>query len=109
MRGGDNVIPIEKLAEELKLLGDKTRLSIIALLRERELCVCELVELLNTSQPNVSQHMRKLKDGGLVKEDKRGQWVYYTLSLEEKPYVQQLLGCLPDQKDRVDSVRTDCC
>ncbi|MEC0148396.1 metalloregulator ArsR/SmtB family transcription factor [Paenibacillus alginolyticus] len=40
--------------------------------------MCEIVGIMNTSQPNVSQHMRKLKDGGLVKEAKKGQWVYYS-------------------------------
>ncbi|NOU98116.1 metalloregulator ArsR/SmtB family transcription factor [Paenibacillus sp. LMG 31456] len=54
---------------------------------EKELCVCEIVEVLQTSQPNISQHMRKLKDGGLVKESKRGQWVYYSLTVQDRPYL----------------------
>lgn len=62
---------IDEIADVFKLLGDKTRLTIVAMLKEKELCVCEIVELLNTSQPNISQHMRKLKDGGLVKESKK--------------------------------------
>jgi ArsR family transcriptional regulator len=98
------VIPIEKLAEELKLAGDKNRLSILAFLKERECCVCELADLLQTSQPNVSQHMRKLKDGKLVKESRKGQWIYYSLDLEDKPYLLELLGVLPSQKEKVDQV-----
>ncbi|MEO3944822.1 metalloregulator ArsR/SmtB family transcription factor [Gorillibacterium sp. CAU 1737] len=104
------MISIEKLAEELKLTGDKTRLSILAFLRERECCVCELAELLQTSQPNVSQHMRKLKDGGLVSESRRGQWIYYRLKLEDKPYLEELLRVLPSQKEKTDLVcAEDCC
>ena len=76
------MIEIEKMVETLKLLSDKTRLTILLLLKERELCVFELVDILQTSQPNVSQHIRKLKDGGLVKEAKKGQWVYYSLTIE---------------------------
>ena len=98
------MIPIEKLADELKLAGDRTRLTILAYLKERECCVCELAELLQTSQPNVSQHMRKLKDGGFVKEARKGQWIYYSLELGDKPYLESLLEVLPSQKEQVASV-----
>lgn len=103
---------IEQVADALKLLGDKNRLTIIALLNEKELCVCEIVELLQTSQPNISQHMRKLKDGGLVKETKRGQWVYYSLSIQDKPYIGEILKQLPSQKGKIHSAiceANDCC
>lgn len=95
---------IEQLADELKLAGDKTRLTILNYLRERECCVCELSELLQTSQPNVSQHMRKLKDGKLVKESRKGQWIYYSLDLGEKPYLADLLASLPSQRDKLKQV-----
>ncbi len=94
---------LEHIAEICKLLGDRTRVTILALLREKELCVCELAELLQTSQPNMSQHMRKLKSGGLVKEDKRGQWVYYSLSIDDSPLVQDVIRHAPSQKTRLDS------
>lgn len=95
------MVSIDRLAEELKLAGDKTRLTILSYLKERECCVCELAELLKTSQPNVSQHMRKLKDGKFVKEDRKGQWIYYSLDLEDKPYLLELLQILPSQKEKV--------
>lgn len=98
------MVLIEKLADELKLAGDKTRLTILSFLKERECCVCELAELLQTSQPNVSQHMRKLKDGKLVKESRKGQWIYYSLDLADKPHLLELLQVLPTQKEKVDQV-----
>lgn len=98
------MVPIERLADELKLAGDKTRLTILSYLKERECCVCELAELLQTSQPNVSQHMRKLKDGKLVKESRKGQWIYYSLDLADKPYLADLLLVLPSQKESLDRV-----
>lgn len=101
------MVPIEKLAEELKLAGDKTRLTILSFLKERECCVCELTELLKSSQPNVSQHMRKLKDGNFVKESRRGQWIYYSLDLDDKPYLFELLAVLPSQKEKVDQVSAE--
>ncbi|GIQ69455.1 ArsR family transcriptional regulator [Xylanibacillus composti] len=92
---------IERLAEIFKLLGDKNRLTIVASLKEREMCVCELVELLETSQPNISQHVRKLKDAGLVREARKGQWIYYSLNVEDKPYLRAVLDELPPQKEKL--------
>jgi ArsR family transcriptional regulator len=103
---------IDKLSDVFKLLGDKMRLTILSLLKERELCVYEIVEILQTSQPNVSQHMRKLKDGGLVKETKKGQWVFYSLNISDKPFLQDLFQHLPSQKEKVDATsceQLNCC
>ena len=73
---------IETMAEEFKVLGDKTRLRILALLQGRELCVCDLTEVLEISQPGVSQHMRRLRQAGFVHERRGGQWIYYSLNME---------------------------
>lgn len=89
------MISIEEMAEQFKLLGDKTRLKIVSLLSQQEMCVCHLVEILQTTQPNISQHLRKLKDAGLVLEERRGQWIYYSLSIEDKPYLKEAIGYLP--------------
>lgn len=86
------------IADDLKLLGDKTRLSMLSLLKEREWCVCEFVEIFDISQPAISQHLRKLKSRGIVKESKRGQWVYYSLNTQDKPYLQAVLQEMPDSQ-----------
>lgn len=106
------MIEIENMVETLKLVADKTRLTILLLLQEKELCVCEIVEILQTSQPNVSQHMRKLKDGGLVKEAKKGQWVYYSLHIDDKSFLSDLFNHLPNQKEKIETTsceQLDCC
>jgi len=92
---------INELSECMKLLSDKTRLTILALLKEREMCVCDLVDILETTQPNVSQHLRKLKLGGLVNETKRSQWVYYSLNVEDKPHLQSIVEQLPSMKEKL--------
>jgi ArsR family transcriptional regulator len=56
-----------------KALGEPTRLKIIKLLAARELCVCDLEEIMQISQPRISQHLKILKYAGLVKERKEGQ------------------------------------
>jgi ArsR family transcriptional regulator len=100
---------IAHIADHMKLLGDKTRLAILGLLRTRELCVCDLVSLLAMSQPAVSQHLRKLKTAGLVRESCRGQWVYYSLNTEGKPHVQAVLEHLPDMEERLRLLPPDRC
>jgi ArsR family transcriptional regulator len=99
---------INEMAENFKLLGDKTRLTMMALLKERALCVCDIVDLLETSQPNASQHLRKLKSAGLVNETRKGQWIYYSLNIEDKPYIQAVLGYLPSLKEKIDHLKNDC-
>lgn len=101
--------PIEALAETLKLLSDKTRLTILALLKEQEMCVCDIVTVLEMTQPNVSQHLRKLKIGGLVNETRRAQWIYYSLNLEDKPYLNGILEQLPSMKEHFNRLSPECC
>ncbi|MGG1690814.1 ArsR/SmtB family transcription factor [Heyndrickxia ginsengihumi] len=97
------VTEIEKASNALKLLGDKTRLSIMAILKQRECCVCELLEVFDMSQPAISQHLRKLKDLGLVKEERRGQWNYYSLNPRNELYdlIQDIMQHIPDQTEKI--------
>ncbi|EPZ38260.1 MULTISPECIES: metalloregulator ArsR/SmtB family transcription factor [Anoxybacillus] len=94
---------IEETANMLKLLGDKTRLMILAILSETDCCVCELVEMLQMSQPAISQHLRKLKDNDLVKETKKAQWVFYSLNKQHEfyPMMKCIFAYLPDPKEHI--------
>ncbi|TYP72386.1 ArsR/SmtB family transcription factor [Paenibacillus methanolicus] len=94
---------IEELSEWLKLLSDKTRLTIVALLKEKEMCVCDIVDILETTQPNVSQHLRKLKLGGLVQETRRSQWIYYSLNVADKPLLHSIVEQLPCMQERLEA------
>ncbi|MNI93092.1 HTH-type transcriptional repressor AseR [compost metagenome] len=53
------------------------------------------------TQPNISQHLRKLRDAGLVKEERRGQWIYYSLHVEDKPHLKDALQFLPNLGEEV--------
>ena len=94
-----STVEIEKAATILKLLGDKTRLTMLKMLDTNDYCVCEFVEIFKVSQPAISQHVRKLKDAGLVRETRRGQWIIYSLNRESDviPFVQSLIDHLPNQ------------
>ncbi|WP_430789646.1 ArsR/SmtB family transcription factor [Virgibacillus flavescens] len=103
------VIDIEKAALTLKLLGDKTRLTMVGLLKDNECCVCEFVEVFDMSQPSISQHLRKLRDAGIVKEKRRGQWIFYSLNKESVsfPMVMTLLEHIPDQKEKLECLEAE--
>ncbi|MBL0385648.1 winged helix-turn-helix transcriptional regulator [Tumebacillus sp. ITR2] len=104
---------IEVLEECFKAFADKTRLRILALLRTEELCVCELVEILQMTQPAVSQHLRKLKTAKLVKERKEGQWVFYSLDGSSYPFFEDNLKVLPDLSSKIEELKQNglkvCC
>ena len=70
---------IYKLAEIFKAMGDPTRIKIIYSLREQELCVCDLSEILNMSSSAVSHQLRILRNMNLVKYRKEGRSVFYSL------------------------------
>lgn len=72
------------LAEFLKALSDETRLRIMALLFQKEMCVCEICDVIEESQPKVSRHLAKLRDAGLVRDERQSQWVFYYLDIEDK-------------------------
>ncbi|MFH1502843.1 MAG: metalloregulator ArsR/SmtB family transcription factor [Candidatus Eisenbacteria bacterium] len=63
-----------------KALSDEGRVRVVMALRARELCACEIVELLGLSTSTVSRHMSVLQSAGLVEGRKNGRWVYYRLA-----------------------------
>ena len=104
--GGDHTgYSFDEWAEIYKIFGDKTRLHLLSLLSRRECCVCELTDLVNMSQPGISQHLRKLKQAGLVKERKTAQWVYYSLDGQYIPFFHDLVKQLPDVSEEVASMQ----
>ena len=70
---------IDKYTKFFKALGEPTRMKILKLLADREMCVCELMDVLDMNQPRISQHLRVLKEAGVLKERKQAQWSYYSL------------------------------
>jgi len=75
---------MEKLLDALKALSDETRLRILNLLYEKELCVCDIMETLQITQAKASRHLIYLKNADLVKDRKHAQWVYYSLAIDER-------------------------
>jgi ArsR family transcriptional regulator, arsenate/arsenite/antimonite-responsive transcriptional repressor len=91
----------KQLALFYKILADETRLSLIQLLSQQEpgnaLCVGSLAKRLNTSPPNVSQHINQLKSLGLVQSNRTGYRVHYYLNEEKFAYFNQLQAEILEQ------------
>jgi len=85
---------VEKVSDEetvkresriFKALSDPTRLKMIRLLSIREMCVCEIMAALDTTQPTASHHLNILEDAGLLKNRREGKWVFYALADQKIP------------------------
>lgn len=96
----------ESEAELYRALGDPIRLEILSLLRVREACVCELVEILPVSQPAVSQHLRKLRQVGLLRERRHKYWTFYALREDLPAALTALIQRLPHSADAEEWLRT---
>ena len=89
-----------QLSSILALAGNEVRLKIVYLLEEeKELCPCDLADILGMSIPAVSQHLRKLKDGNIVATRKEGQTIFYSLTKENlkilKPFFKHINAQTP--------------
>jgi ArsR family transcriptional regulator len=79
----------------MKALSDPNRVKIVKMLQHKLMCVCEMREALQLSQPSVSKHLKILEDAGLVDFKKDGLWVnYYLTDGSQSPYVSSLMGNL---------------
>ena len=70
---------MKELTNIFKALSDETRLRILKLLEHGELCVCDVVAALDMVQPQVSFHLRILKEAGILKGRKDGKWIHYRI------------------------------
>ncbi len=77
---------MEQLTALFKVLSDETRLRITNLLYNQELCVCELVEILELSQPKISKHIAKMRTINLVNTKRDEQYIYYSLNRENNEF-----------------------
>lgn len=85
---------LERVDELFRAFADETRLRILNLLRDGELCVGDLVLLLGVPQPTASRHLAQLRAAGLVRTRRRGLWCFYRLAEVDGRFHERLLGCL---------------
>jgi ArsR family transcriptional regulator, arsenate/arsenite/antimonite-responsive transcriptional repressor len=90
-------------------LSDPTRLRLLNLMKNREICVCYLQEVLQTNQPKISRHLAYLKKAGLVEARRDGKWTHYRLkkldAILQKVLAQTLLRLGQETQIRKDLQR----
>jgi ArsR family transcriptional regulator, arsenate/arsenite/antimonite-responsive transcriptional repressor len=90
------------LARFFQALGDVTRLRLLNLMGDREICVCYFVEILNSPQPKISRHLAYLRNAGIVVARREGKWMHYRVVAPAHPgaarILRQTLDTLRDEK-----------
>jgi len=86
---------------------DRTRLRILNLLRDDELCVGDIVESLEAPQPKVSRHLAQLRKAGLVNVRKEGLWCHYSLAPPRTEFHRKLLECAITCFKEVPKIQSD--
>lgn len=89
-----------------KSLSDKTRLRIVRLLLERDLCVCELMFVLGMAQSRISHQLRILRDAGLVEDIRDGQWIIYRVPSLVRETIKPLLEIFPRETKKLTEEET---
>ncbi len=90
---GSSILELSKI---LGLAGNEVRLKILFLLQEERLCVCDLSDVLDMKIPAVSQHLRKLKDAGLVVTQREGTIIYYRIAEDIQATLEPLSALIEE-------------
>lgn len=82
-------------ADFLKALSDPTRLKIVQLLNQKQaLCVCDIISELDQPQPTISRHLNQLKQIGILESERKGTWIWYSISQELPSWGKAVIGAL---------------
>lgn len=113
MKSSDSLESMEKF---YMALADKTRLRLLNLMRQNEVCVCFFTEVLGDSQPKISRHLAYLRNAGIVQARRDGKWMHYSIVWPadegEKRMLETALDWLAEKEDlRLDleKYETVCC
>lgn len=87
----DNAGEFNQLGCIVSLISNEVRLKIIWLINEDGFCVCDLADILQMSVPAISQHLRKLKDLGIVETTRNKQTIYYSITSQNRNIVNHIL------------------
>jgi ArsR family transcriptional regulator len=79
-----------------RAFSDSTRLRILHLLLNGEMCVCDIVSITRVPQPTASRHLAYLRRAGLIEKRRQGLWAYYKLTSPKSAFHQSLVKCLKE-------------
>jgi ArsR family transcriptional regulator, arsenate/arsenite/antimonite-responsive transcriptional repressor len=96
---------MQEILSIFKALSDETRLRIVKLLEQGELCVCDIFSALDMVQPKVSFHLSVLKEAGLITDRKEGRWVHYRI--DDSDLLRRFLILSAFEKISEDDIKED--
>ncbi|MEP6787269.1 MAG: metalloregulator ArsR/SmtB family transcription factor [Acidobacteriota bacterium] len=96
-----------KLDEFFAALADRTRLRLLNLMRDGEVCVCFFAETLGTNNPKISRHLSYLKRAGLVTGRREGKWIHYSLNPPKDEQAAELFDSLLKTLETDEEMRAD--
>ena len=85
---------VDRIDAMFRAFADRTRLRILHLLQDRELCVSDIITILEVPQAKASHHLNYLRRAGLVEARREGLWCFYRLRPAKSPFHEKLLECL---------------
>src|SRR4051812_31796594 len=107
---------LSKMESFFLALADKTRLRLLNLMREDEVCVCYFTEVLGESQPKISRHLAYLRNAGIVEARREGKWMNYRIVKPESNYAAQVLQDMlewlesePGMREDYEKLAVACC
>jgi ArsR family transcriptional regulator, arsenate/arsenite/antimonite-responsive transcriptional repressor len=113
MRRKKKTLPLDLL---FRVLADRTRLRLLNLIADKEICVCFFVEILGTSQPKISRHLAYLRRAGMVAARRQGRWMHYRLLTPQDAVASAILKetlshlrQMPDMRADLAKLETSCC
>lgn len=96
-----------KMENFFMALADKTRLRLLNLMREDEICVCFFTEVLEESQPKISRHLAYLRNAGIVEARRDGKWMHYRIVKPENQFAAEVLNDTLEWLASQDEMRKD--
>ena len=98
---------LQQIESVYMALADRTRLRLLNMMRDDEICVCFFTEVLGESQPKVSRHLAYLRNAGLVEARRDGKWMHYSITIPNDPLAHRVLSATLDWLDGLDDMRAE--
>lgn len=105
VKSKDKPVPLDQF---FRALADPTRLRLIHLMSEQEICVCYFIEVIGAPQPKISRHLAYLRRAGLVAARREGKWMHYRLTVPSDPHAAAILKTTLDALKKSAEMRSDC-
>jgi ArsR family transcriptional regulator, arsenate/arsenite/antimonite-responsive transcriptional repressor len=98
-------VPLDQL---FRALADPTRLRLINLMSEQEICVCYFIEVIGAPQPKISRHLAYLRRAGLIAARREGKWMHYRLTVPRDSHAASILKSTIEALKENKEIQRDC-